>query len=70
MAEEWKFERLERQIDSLQKQFDDAERRSREEKQRRLERQTWWFGAIYWTVFVAAMTTYIVLRATGHLHHH
>jgi hypothetical protein len=27
-------------------------------------------AAAFWTLYVAAMATYIVLAATGNLHHH
>jgi hypothetical protein len=70
MAEEWELKSLERRIDSLQKQVDDAELRSREERRQRSDRLNWWFATIAWTLYVIAMTTCVVLGATGQLHHH
>lgn len=70
MAEEWKLERLERKIDLLREQFRDAERRSQEEKRERADRINSWFYRIVWTIYVVALTTMIVLAATGDLHHH
>jgi len=70
MAEEWKLERLESKIDSLQEQFRDAEQRSLEEKRQRQVRISSWFERILWTLYVIALTTMIVLAATGQLHHH
>lgn len=40
------------------------------EKWRRQERRMDISMAVFWTIYVAAITTYIVLAATGHLHHH
>ena len=40
------------------------------EKRRRQERRMDIWIAVFWTVYVAAITTFIVLVATGQLHHH
>jgi hypothetical protein len=66
MAEEWELKALERRVDSLE---NDRER-AREEKDRRWNRRADLMLALLWTFYVAALTTMIVLAATGHLHHH
>ena len=59
MAEDWELRSLERRIEKLER---DGDRRS--------ERRYWWFWHIAWTLYIVALTTMIVLAATGRLHHH
>jgi hypothetical protein len=59
VAENWELKDLERRVGALE-----------EQNHRRARRQLWWFSAIAWTVYVIALTTMIVLAATGTLHHH
>ena len=59
MAEDWKFTSLERRIDELER-----------ENRRRSERLFSWLMWAYWTFYLVALTTYVVLSATGTLHHH
>jgi hypothetical protein len=59
MAEDWELKSLERRIEELETV-----------NRRREERQSWWVERIWWTLLVALFTTYIVLSATGNLHHH
>lgn len=77
MAENWEIRGLERRIDSLErdlererKRTEDEKRQAQEKKWRRSERRNDVAMAVFLTLYVAAMTTYIVLAATGHLHHH
>jgi hypothetical protein len=57
---------LERDRQRVREEKDQA----REGKQRRSERWAYLTGAAFWTLYVVAMTTYVVLAATGNLHHH
>ena len=66
MAEDWELKQLERRVDSLEKGLE----RAREEEQRRWNRRMGLAAAVYWTFYVVALTTWVVLAATGHLHHH
>lgn len=80
MVEDWELRSVERRIDSLEKSIErvrdsaqeerdkaQAEKdKARAEKWRRQDRRM----DIYWTVYVAAVVTFIVLAATGQLHHH
>jgi hypothetical protein len=59
MAEDWELKSLERRIDDLEKL-----------NRKREERQWWWIERVWWTLLVAIFTTFIVLGATGNLHHH
>src|ERR1700761_9271224 len=77
MTENWELKALERRLDSIEKGLErDREKareekdQSREERRRRSERWTYVSGAVCWTIYVVAMTTYVVLAATGNLHHH
>ena len=70
MAEEWRLEGLERRIDGLQKQVDEAKDNARKEKEERSDRNQRRCLAVVWTFYVVALTTMVVLGATGHLHHH
>ena len=77
MVEDWKLKSVERRIDSLEKSIERDRNSDREEKDkvraekwRRQERRMDVAMAILWTAYVAAMTTCIVLAATGQLHHH
>jgi len=77
MVEDRELKSVERRIDSLEKSIErDRERaqgekdKARAEKWRRQERRMDLSMAILWTAYVAAITTCIVLAATGHLHHH
>jgi hypothetical protein len=45
-------------------------RGARKREQSTLGALNWWITAIFWTLYVAALTTYVVLGATGNLHHH
>ena len=66
MAEEWELKELGRRIDSLERDRD----RAQEEKDRRWNQRANFYVGVLWTLYVAALTTMIVLGATGHLHHH
>jgi hypothetical protein len=55
MTENWELKALERRVDTLEQ--------SR-------ERWSYLLGAVLWTLYVVALTTLIVLSATGTLHHH
>jgi hypothetical protein len=84
MVEESELKAVERRIDSLEKSIERDRERARKEREesraekdkirakkwRRQDRRMDISVAIYWTVYVAAVTTFIVLAATGHLHHH
>jgi hypothetical protein len=77
MAEDWELKALERRIESLERDSErDRERtreekdQAREDKRRRSERWAYVSAGVFWTLYVVAMTTYIVFVATGHLHHH
>jgi hypothetical protein len=77
MVENWELQSLERRIDSLEKQLERDRRRvgeererAREEKDRRWHRRMDWSMWAWWTLYVIALTTYVVLAATGDLHHH
>jgi hypothetical protein len=77
MADDWELKASERRIESLERGSKrDRERareekdQAREEKRRRSERWTYISAAAFWTLYVIAMTTYVVLAATGNLHHH
>jgi hypothetical protein len=77
MADDWKLKALERRIESLERGSErDRERareekdQAREDKRRRSERWSYVSAAVFWTLYVIAMTTYVVLAATGNLHHH
>jgi uncharacterized membrane protein YhaH (DUF805 family) len=59
MAEDWELKSLERRIETLEKS-----------DKRRKERLEWWIWHLCWTFLAVALTTMIVLGATGHLHHH
>jgi hypothetical protein len=59
MAEEWELKELKRRLEALEN-----------ENSRRSERLNRWITAIMWTLYVVALTTYVVLGATGNLHHH
>jgi hypothetical protein len=76
MAEDWEFQQLARRVDSLERSLEsdrqrarDEEERARDERSRRRGRRESWVMGVAWTLYVAALTTYIVLAATGHLHH-
>jgi hypothetical protein len=77
MAENWELKSLERRVDSLERSMESDRKRAEEEKNkawtdkwRRQERRMDISTAMFWTIYVAAITTFIVLAATGHLHHH
>ncbi len=77
MVENWELKSLERRIESIERGLErDRERvqeekdQAREEKRSRSERWGYLTGAVLWTLYVVAMTTYVVLAATGNLHHH
>jgi predicted RNase H-like nuclease (RuvC/YqgF family) len=77
MVENRELQSLERRIDSLEKQLEQDRRhieeekeRARKEKDRRWHRRMEWSMWVWWTLYVAALTTLIVLSATGNLHHH
>jgi hypothetical protein len=84
MVEDWELKSVERRIDSLEKSIERVRESVREErdkaraekdkaqaeKWRRQDRRMDISIAVYWTVYVAAVTTFIVLVATGQLHHH
>jgi hypothetical protein len=59
MANDWKFESLERRVEALEK-----------ENRRRSERLTKWTEIIWWGLVVAVNTAMITLAVTGTLHHH
>jgi hypothetical protein len=66
MAENWEIEALGRRIDSIERE----QERVKEETQRRRDQRRQFELVAMWTLFVIAMTTYVVLAATGNLHHH
>lgn len=77
MADDWELKALERRIESLERGSErDRERvreekdQAREDKRQRSERWGYVSAAAFWTLYVIAMTTYVVLAATGNLHHH
>jgi hypothetical protein len=77
MAEDSGFPQLERRVASIERSLeadrqrarDEVERARIERSRRRDQRERWVMGAL-WTLYVAALTTYTVLSATGNLHHH
>ncbi|HEY5333983.1 MAG TPA: hypothetical protein VIJ21_10595 [Solirubrobacterales bacterium] len=77
MAEDWELKQLERRVDSLEKGLERERVRAQEERDTAREEKVrrrnlrWNLSMVaLWTVYVAAITTCIVLAATGHLHHH
>ena len=77
MVEAWELKALERLIESLERGSErDRERvreekdQAREDKRRRSERLSFVSAAVFWTLYVIAMTTYVVLAATDNLPHH
>jgi hypothetical protein len=70
MAEEWELKELGRRIDSLQRDLERDRERAEAEKNRNRELRVRFLGIALWTFYVVAMTAYVVLAATGNLHHH
>jgi len=84
MVENWEMRELGRRIDSLERGFERERERAQEERDRarkerdriqaearsRRDRRQELVMKVMWTLYVAAMTTYIVLAVTGKLHHH
>src|ERR1700748_1781409 len=77
MAEDWELKSIERRIGSLEKSIERDRKCVQEEKDkawakrgRRQERRIDISLAVFWTVYVAAMTTYIVRAPPGQLHPH
>jgi hypothetical protein len=70
MAEEWELKQLERRVDSIEKGLREEKDRAQKEKWRRTDLRMNVLLAVFWTLYVAALTTMIVLAASGHLHHH
>jgi hypothetical protein len=77
MAEDWELKSMERRVDSLEKSIERDRKYVQEEKDkawaekwRRQERRMDISMAVFWTVYVAAVTTFVVLAATRTLHHH
>jgi len=77
MIENSEIQEVGRRIDSLEKglqrdreRVDEDRRRTEEEKRQRSERRSRMTGVALWTLYVIAMTTYVVLAVTGNLHHH
>jgi anti-sigma-K factor RskA len=61
MADDWKFEGLERRVDRLEKRLDEKDRKS-------WERTHFWLQVIIWTFVVVYVTALVVLAITHNLH--
>jgi hypothetical protein len=77
MAEDWELKSLERRIGSLEASLERDRKRAQEEKEKareeersRSKRRSDLIESVLWTLYVAALTTMVVLAATGQLHHH